>query len=91
MVLDTLGLPAEDVSLIIAVDWLLDRVRTVVNVLGDSFGAGIVAHLSKNELISEGHFNEGMKYDASASTVFEDANANINGKGTETFAMDQRM
>ncbi|XP_055616647.1 excitatory amino acid transporter 3-like [Toxorhynchites rutilus septentrionalis] len=50
MVLDTVGLPAEDVSLIIAVDWLLDRFRTVVNVLGDSFGAAIVAHYSQNEL-----------------------------------------
>lgn len=50
MVLDTVGLPAEDVSLIIAVDWLLDRFRTVVNVLGDSFGAAIVAHFSKKEL-----------------------------------------
>ncbi|EAT34674.1 AAEL013111-PA [Aedes aegypti] len=50
MVLDTVGLPAEDVSLIIAVDWLLDRFRTVVNVLGDSFGAAIVAHYSQREL-----------------------------------------
>uniref|UniRef100_A0A182TR72 Amino acid transporter n=1 Tax=Anopheles melas TaxID=34690 RepID=A0A182TR72_9DIPT len=50
MVLDTVGLPAEDVSLIIAVDWLLDRFRTLVNVLGDSFGAAIVYHYSKAEL-----------------------------------------
>ena len=27
MVLDTVGLPAEDVALILAVDWLLDRFR----------------------------------------------------------------
>jgi len=27
-----------------------DRIRTSVNVLGDSFGAGIVDHLSKGEL-----------------------------------------
>jgi len=50
MVLDTLGLPASDVSLIMAVDWFLDRFRTFTNVLGDSLGAGIVHHLSKDEL-----------------------------------------
>lgn len=50
MVLDTIGLPAEDVSLIIAVDWLLDRFRTVVNVMGDAYGAGIIAHYARNEL-----------------------------------------
>lgn len=50
MVLDTVGLPAEDVTLIFAVDWLLDRCRTTVNVLGDAIGAGIVDHLSKKEL-----------------------------------------
>merc|ERR1711935_272568 len=33
MVLDTVGLPAEDVTLILAVDWLLDRFRTAINVL----------------------------------------------------------
>merc|ERR1712066_1009346 len=50
MVLQTVGLPSTDVSLILAVDWLLDRFRTAINVLGDAFGAGIVYHLSKNEL-----------------------------------------
>jgi len=50
MVLDTVGLPAEDVTIILAVDWLLDRFRTAINVLGDSIGAGLVYHLSKDEL-----------------------------------------
>ncbi|XP_063703872.1 excitatory amino acid transporter 1-like [Culicoides brevitarsis] len=50
MVLDTIGLPAADVSLIVAVDWLLDRFRTLVNVLGDSYGAKIIEHYSKSEL-----------------------------------------
>ncbi|KAJ8973438.1 hypothetical protein NQ317_005290 [Molorchus minor] len=50
MVLDTVGLPAEDVSLILAVDWLLDRFRTAINVLGDAFGAAIVDHRSEKEL-----------------------------------------
>lgn len=50
MVLDTVGLPASDVSLIIAVDWLLDRFRTTINVIGDFLGAGLVEHLSRKEL-----------------------------------------
>ncbi|XP_058806435.1 excitatory amino acid transporter 1-like isoform X1 [Phymastichus coffea] len=50
MVLDTVGLPSGDISLILAIDWLLDRCRTTVNVVGDSLGAGIVNHLSRNEL-----------------------------------------
>lgn len=53
MVLDTVGLPAEDITIIIACDWLLDRFRTAINVLGDSLGAGIVNHLSKDELESQ--------------------------------------
>lgn len=54
MVLETVGLPPGDVTIILAVDWLLDRFRTAINVLGDSIGAGIVFHLSKNELDTMG-------------------------------------
>ena len=50
MVLDTVGLPADQISLILAVDWLLDRFRTTVNVLGDCLGARIVDKLSQSEL-----------------------------------------
>ena len=50
MVLETIGLPREAVSIILSVDWLLDRFRTAINVLGDSIGAGIVNHLSQEEL-----------------------------------------
>jgi len=55
MVLDTVGLPPEDVSLILAVDWLLDRIRTVVNVLGDAYGTGIVEQMSRKELDENSH------------------------------------
>ncbi|KAM4703987.1 excitatory amino acid transporter 2-like [Rhinophrynus dorsalis] len=50
LILTAVGLPTQDISLLIAVDWLLDRMRTSINVVGDSFGAGIIYHLSKTEL-----------------------------------------
>ena len=36
--------------MILSVDWLLERFRTAINVLGDSIGAGIVSQLSRQEL-----------------------------------------
>lgn len=50
IVLVAVGLPPEDAALILAVDWLLDRFRTTVNVLGDSFGVGIVQHFTRKHL-----------------------------------------
>ncbi|KAI1884692.1 hypothetical protein AGOR_G00229030 [Albula goreensis] len=50
LILTAVGLPTQDISLLIAVDWLLDRMRTSINVVGDSFGAGIVDFLSHAEL-----------------------------------------
>jgi len=50
MVLQTVGLPTADIGLLLSLDWLLDRLRTAINVLGDSIGAGIIHHLSKKQL-----------------------------------------
>ncbi|KAJ7390273.1 Excitatory amino acid transporter 2 [Desmophyllum pertusum] len=50
IVLQAVNLPLDDVALLWAVDWFMDRFRTVVNVLGDAIGAGIVEHLSRDEL-----------------------------------------
>ena len=50
MVLTSVGIPSGAVSIVLTVDWLLDRFTTAINVLGDSIGAGIVSHLSSEEL-----------------------------------------
>jgi len=42
IVLRAVGLPIEGIALILAVDWLLDRFRTTVNVWGDAVGAGVI-------------------------------------------------
>lgn len=46
IVLEAVGLPLEGIGLILAVDWFLDRCRTVVNVFGDSVGAAVVGRLA---------------------------------------------
>ncbi|KAI5188733.1 Neutral Amino Acid Transporter B(0) [Manis pentadactyla] len=42
IILRAVGLPAHDISLFLAVDWLLDRSCTILNVEGDAFGAGLL-------------------------------------------------
>lgn len=42
IVLSAVNLPAEGIGLLLAVDWFLDRIRTMVNVWGDSVGTAIL-------------------------------------------------
>ncbi|EDL42080.1 neutral amino acid transporter B(0) [Mus musculus] len=42
IILEAVSLPVKDISLILAVDWLVDRSCTVLNVEGDAFGAGLL-------------------------------------------------
>ncbi|XP_034149780.1 solute carrier family 1 member 7b isoform X2 [Esox lucius] len=52
IVLTSVGLPTDDITLIIAVDWAL--FRTMVNVMGDALATGIMAHICRKDFIKEG-------------------------------------
>lgn len=84
MVLTSVGLPAEDISLIVSVDWFLDRIRTSINVLGDSYGAAIVDHLSQKELAIDRHAPiEGQEAATPVDDTFElRENGKLDGKGS---------
>ncbi len=45
IVLSAVNLPVEGIALLLAVDWFLDRLRTTVNVWGDSVGAAVIDKL----------------------------------------------
>jgi solute carrier family 1 (high affinity glutamate transporter) protein 1 len=49
IVLKAVNLPMEGVSLILVIDWLLDRCRTTVNVWGDGVGAAVIDRLQINK------------------------------------------
>uniref|UniRef100_A0A8D0G8S8 Amino acid transporter n=1 Tax=Sphenodon punctatus TaxID=8508 RepID=A0A8D0G8S8_SPHPU len=53
VVLTSVGLPTDDITLIIAVDWALDRLRTMANVLGDALAAGIIAHICQEDFAGQ--------------------------------------
>ena len=48
IVLKAVDLPMEGISLILVIDWFLDRCRTTVNVWGDAVGAAVIDRLQLN-------------------------------------------
>ncbi|XP_012980951.1 neutral amino acid transporter B(0) isoform X2 [Mesocricetus auratus] len=42
IILEAVGLPVKDITWVLAVDWLVDRSCTIINVEGDAFGAGLL-------------------------------------------------
>lgn len=52
ILLQAVNLPLHDWGLLLAVEWIIDRSVTLVNVLGDAMGTGIVQHLSRDDLAS---------------------------------------
>jgi Na+/H+-dicarboxylate symporter len=59
IILAAIGLPAEAIGLILAVDRILDMCRTSVNVFSDSCGAVIIARSEGEEGILEGDLQKG--------------------------------
>jgi len=53
VVLQAVGLPLEGLGLLLAIDWLLDRFRTAVNVWGDAVGAAVIDRAMPAELAEE--------------------------------------
>ncbi|KAI4789929.1 hypothetical protein KUCAC02_034939, partial [Chaenocephalus aceratus] len=49
-VLMAVGLPAKEATVLVIVEWLLDRCNSVVNVLGNCIGVAIVHEVSKGQL-----------------------------------------
>ncbi|XP_066594060.1 excitatory amino acid transporter isoform X1 [Prorops nasuta] len=52
VVLSAIDAPVHDVSLLFAIDWFVDRIRTTNNMLGDCYAAAVVEQLSKKELMA---------------------------------------
>ncbi|MEK7486534.1 MAG: dicarboxylate/amino acid:cation symporter, partial [Planctomycetota bacterium] len=53
IVLRAVDLPVEGIGLLLAVDWILDRFRTTINVWGDCVGAGIIETLENRAAAKE--------------------------------------
>jgi solute carrier family 1 (high affinity glutamate transporter) protein 1 len=49
IVLKAVDLPIEGISLILVVDWFLDRCRTTVNVWGDAVGAAVIHQFERHK------------------------------------------
>jgi len=56
IVLQAVGLPLEGIGMLLSIDWFLDRLRTSVNVWGDSIGAAVVDRL-EGKYIEEGEIS----------------------------------
>ena len=57
-----------------------DRIRTSINIIGDSYGAGIVYHLSKKELAEQDRLREEEERRAREEEETRDVGIEIDGK-----------
>ena len=54
IVLKAVGLPLEGIGMLLSIDWFLDRLRTSINVWGDSIGAAVVDTLELKYVEEDG-------------------------------------
>jgi len=68
MVLTAVGMDdyIKDIAFVLAIDWFLDRFRTVVNVEGDCFGCGVVNYYAESGSCTQ----DGQPYSPRASAGF---------------------
>ncbi|XP_070563515.1 excitatory amino acid transporter 3-like [Ptychodera flava] len=83
LVLTAVGLPVEDVALLLVIDWLIDRIRTAVNVFGDSTGAGIIEKYTTYDLEEDSKEEE---FDAIEAGYYDNkAKHNYGYKNSDNF------
>ncbi|XP_004699469.1 excitatory amino acid transporter 5 [Echinops telfairi] len=79
IVLTSVGLPTDDITLIIAIDWALDRFRTMINVLGDALAAGIMAHICRKDFVRNSGIEKPLTLETKPVSLQEILAAQPNG------------
>nr|XP_033812045.1 neutral amino acid transporter B(0) [Geotrypetes seraphini] len=94
IILEAIGLPTKDISLILAVDWLVDRTCTILNVEGDAYGAGLLQAYTdkmgkKNEAqelteikMESGNLTKAAGIEEGAPLIKKDLQVVLDGVGT---------
>uniref|UniRef100_A0A8C8LQ15 Amino acid transporter n=2 Tax=Oncorhynchus tshawytscha TaxID=74940 RepID=A0A8C8LQ15_ONCTS len=80
IVLTSVGLPPADITLIVAIDWVLDRFRTMINVLGDALAAGIMCHLCKKDF---------ERRESNANSARRDTVISFGGQSVQSCALSE--
>ena len=72
-------------------DIVFIRFRTAINVLGDSIGAGIVYHLSKDELETSEELKDAENGGAAMMETLQAAPSSTNGDNTNSIPSQQKQ
>ncbi|KAG7333948.1 hypothetical protein KOW79_002355 [Hemibagrus wyckioides] len=90
IILEAIGLPTNDLSLMLAVDWIVDRTTTVVNVEGDALGAGILHHINEQEMKKRKHLGR-QEEEEELKEVKVEAVANVQAEEETSPLVTQKL